>query len=208
MANVLNKVTKEYLRSVNTPDYDPEQWLINPEVSLLQPDSRYWVIESNTVQVGYDDILEQPIMETVFSVRDMTVEEKAVYDAANPQQANGSSLLNGMPAHVVNGKLVSVNTIEAPFFSLSKGAKNFYAMYSGVVQKFISHKRLCIVEARRSEFTGHALIQVNNASGYQLSSVVDSPMLELNPGDTVSVKIISTENVNTPLVTLTLAEID
>jgi putative cell wall-binding protein len=32
MGNVLNRVTKEYLKSVNTPDYNPEEWVINPSL--------------------------------------------------------------------------------------------------------------------------------------------------------------------------------
>jgi len=30
MANVLNKITKQYLKSVNTPDYPTSEWIINP----------------------------------------------------------------------------------------------------------------------------------------------------------------------------------
>jgi hypothetical protein len=32
MANVLNRTTKEYLLSVNTPDYPETEWLINPAI--------------------------------------------------------------------------------------------------------------------------------------------------------------------------------
>lgn len=48
MANVLNRVTKEYLVSVNTPEYDPAVWIINPDVSAVagQP-TYYWVINAD-----------------------------------------------------------------------------------------------------------------------------------------------------------------
>jgi len=45
MANVFHKTTYEYRRSVNTPDYSPVEWAINPDVSALitaQIPQRYW----------------------------------------------------------------------------------------------------------------------------------------------------------------------
>ena len=63
MANVLNRTTKEFRRSVNTPDFPVENWIINPDLSsLIETDSKYWVIEGDTV-------------------RDMTDVEKDVVDA-------------------------------------------------------------------------------------------------------------------------------
>jgi hypothetical protein len=45
MANVLNRKTKLYLESVNTPEYDPAEWLINPDVSALSDiPSSFWEI--------------------------------------------------------------------------------------------------------------------------------------------------------------------
>ena len=48
MANVLNKTTKQYLRSVNTPDYPTSEWLINPVLPLC--DQKFWVIEGDTIR--------------------------------------------------------------------------------------------------------------------------------------------------------------
>ncbi|MCK4529058.1 hypothetical protein KAW18_16965 [candidate division WOR-3 bacterium] len=48
MANILNKLTKQYLRSVNTPDFSPDEYLINP---VLPPcDQKFWVIEGDTIR--------------------------------------------------------------------------------------------------------------------------------------------------------------
>lgn len=45
MATVVNKVTLEVRDSVNTPDYDPAEWLINPDLSAVQDfPSKYWTI--------------------------------------------------------------------------------------------------------------------------------------------------------------------
>lgn len=48
MSNVLNKFTKQYLRSVNTPDYPPSEYLINPV--LPNCDQKFWVIEGDTIR--------------------------------------------------------------------------------------------------------------------------------------------------------------
>jgi hypothetical protein len=53
MANVLNRTTKQYLISVNTPDYDPLQWIINPDLSAVGSfPSIYWTITGNVVTLS------------------------------------------------------------------------------------------------------------------------------------------------------------
>jgi len=56
MANVLNRVTKKFLGSVNTPDYPGSDWIINPDLSAVadQP-SKYWDIQGDKVML-LDDI--------------------------------------------------------------------------------------------------------------------------------------------------------
>lgn len=51
MANVLHRTTKDYLISVNTPDYDPAVWIINPDLSRVAGYGiLYWKInEDDTV---------------------------------------------------------------------------------------------------------------------------------------------------------------
>lgn len=73
MANVLNRTTKEYRTSVNTPDFPVENWIINPDISsLIETDTKYWVIEGDTV-------------------RDMTDVEKDVVDAAEASAAEAAA---------------------------------------------------------------------------------------------------------------------
>lgn len=52
MANVLNRTTKQYLTSVNTPDYPIAEWIVNPDISLVegQP-TRYWNISGDSVSL-------------------------------------------------------------------------------------------------------------------------------------------------------------
>lgn len=50
MANVLNRTTKEYLISVNTPDYPEVTWIINPDLSGVEGvPSKYWKITGDTI---------------------------------------------------------------------------------------------------------------------------------------------------------------
>ena len=50
MADVLHRITKQFLRSVNTPAYDPADWIINPDLSKVENVStRYWKIIGDTV---------------------------------------------------------------------------------------------------------------------------------------------------------------
>jgi hypothetical protein len=51
MANVLNRFTLEYATSVDTSNYSPEVWVINPDLSAVEGlDKRQWVIEGDVVR--------------------------------------------------------------------------------------------------------------------------------------------------------------
>ncbi len=50
MANVLNRTTKEYLKSVSTSNYDSVDWIINPDLSAVVGfESKYWAISGDIV---------------------------------------------------------------------------------------------------------------------------------------------------------------
>ena len=50
MATVLNRTTKQLIRSVNTPDYNPVDWIINPDLSAVEGfPSIYWTITGDVV---------------------------------------------------------------------------------------------------------------------------------------------------------------
>jgi hypothetical protein len=51
VANVINRITFEFRESVNTPDFDPADWIINPDLSAVAGLSRhYWKVVGDTVQ--------------------------------------------------------------------------------------------------------------------------------------------------------------
>jgi hypothetical protein len=46
MASVLNRTTKQFLGSVNTPDFPPADWIINPDLSAVTGEpNKYWIID-------------------------------------------------------------------------------------------------------------------------------------------------------------------
>lgn len=50
MANVLHRTTKQYLISVNTPDFPTQDWIHNPNlVAVTGFASKYWTISGDTV---------------------------------------------------------------------------------------------------------------------------------------------------------------
>lgn len=50
MSDVVNRTTCEYLKSVNTPDYPVEDWIINPDLSALEEvPQKYWKIDGDNV---------------------------------------------------------------------------------------------------------------------------------------------------------------
>lgn len=52
MANVLNRTTKQYLTSVNTPDFPIASWIISPDVSSVAGfDTKYWTITGDVVSL-------------------------------------------------------------------------------------------------------------------------------------------------------------
>lgn len=51
MANVLHRTTGQFLQSVNTPDYKPSEWVINPNLTLVKNvPLKFWVIDGNAVR--------------------------------------------------------------------------------------------------------------------------------------------------------------
>jgi len=67
MSNILNRITKQYLKSVNTPDYPAAEWIINPILPVCDPSE--WVIEGDTVR------------ETTQDEKDAKIAEKAAKEA-------------------------------------------------------------------------------------------------------------------------------
>ncbi|NOR85399.1 hypothetical protein GQ473_04720 [archaeon] len=64
MANVFNRRTKIYKKSVNTPDYPENEWIINPTF-VPNCEAKYMVVDGD-------------------NIKEMTIKEKAVIDYIAP----------------------------------------------------------------------------------------------------------------------------
>lgn len=195
MANVLNKVTRQYLLSVNTPEYSEEDWIINPdlsEVSGLAP--HYWVVEGE-------------------SVRSMTPAEMAVYDAANPAQpAAVSRLADGTPAYMYQGKAISINTQTVEYRQRTIGSKNFYVptIAGSTGAKVVKNS---VIKSLRVEADSGGFDLVLAADGRMLHTihclvggVYEDVYLEVAAGESITCFVASAENVTNPSVTLHIAQ--
>jgi len=48
MSDVLHRITKQYLKSINTPEYPITEWIHNPILPACIP--KFWVIESDNIR--------------------------------------------------------------------------------------------------------------------------------------------------------------
>ena len=51
MSVVLNRTSKRLILSANTPDYPVVDWIIDPDLSRVSGDTRYWKITGDTVDL-------------------------------------------------------------------------------------------------------------------------------------------------------------
>jgi hypothetical protein len=79
MANVLNRVTKEYRASVNTPDFPVSQWIINPNLAAVAGfPSQYWTITGDAVTLqnaAERDVTDDNTFLAALAVADGEVEQ-------------------------------------------------------------------------------------------------------------------------------------
>lgn len=76
MANVLNRTTKQFIRSANTPDFNPADWIVDPNLAAVagQP-TRYWLIAGDVVSLM--DAAAQTVVDDAIAVAKDTAEKDA-----------------------------------------------------------------------------------------------------------------------------------
>jgi hypothetical protein len=97
-------MTKQFLESVNTPDYDESDWIIDPDMSAVDGvPVKYWKISGNIVS-------------------EMNQDEKAAYDSAHPAPIKDVSPRQMRSALILSG--VSLESIDAALNTLSEPTRS------------------------------------------------------------------------------------
>ena len=96
MSDVVNRITCEHLKSVNTPDYPIEDWVINPDLSSLSDiPTKYWKCEGDLVlemTQGEKDVVDATIEAEQASRRNGFIMDHAFHDNNKPYADNSSSV--------------------------------------------------------------------------------------------------------------------
>lgn len=97
MANVVNRITREYRISVNDPDYPVAEWIINPDLSAVAGfESRYWIITSDVVSLMSPAERQSVDDAATSAARDVTAD--AVLRAASYERVFAEILLDEINA--------------------------------------------------------------------------------------------------------------
>lgn len=117
MANVINRKTKQYLKSVNTPDYPKSDWIHNPIVPLCGP--KYWVIDGDLVRAMDQSEVGELKYSTESSVYLITDKQLSTNVNGHNYEGNTNAIINpSMPTcnikytKVVDGQVVEMTKQE------------------------------------------------------------------------------------------------
>ena len=85
MASVLNRTTKEFRTSANTPDFPIADWIINPDLTAVvgQP-IIYWVITGDVVSLA--SVGEQATIDAALAATKLTSEKDAAKSAIDVER--------------------------------------------------------------------------------------------------------------------------
>lgn len=76
MANVLNRLSVLFLRSVHEPDYPVQDWIINPDITAVASlPTRYWKISGDTVSAMSQAEMDAVDAAALTTSRDATATE-------------------------------------------------------------------------------------------------------------------------------------
>jgi len=158
MANVINRKTKQYIGSVNTPDYPSKEWIVNPE--LPDCDVGHYIIVGDIVREmdrSEKDDLEYSTRSSVY-----LISKKQLLKNINGHdyQSDPDAIINpSMPdckiryTKVVNSNIVEMDTEE-----------KYEINYPVLKQKWISNIKNEIFKSHSVEMI--ALFSLLISTGY------------------------------------------
>jgi len=100
MASVLNRTTRQYLQSVNTPDYPTLDWIIEPDLSAVVGfAAKYWIITGDVVT-----LMDQAARDAV---------DAAELEASRDSTTNGLDQVESLDRAFALVILDEINTLRA-----------------------------------------------------------------------------------------------
>ena len=107
MASVLNRSTKAFHASVNTPDFPVQDWIIGPDLTaVIGFDSKYWIITGDVVT-----LMDQAARDVVD-----TAELVSTRDSAADQLDQVQTIMRAFAEtvlHEFNAHALKINAIDA-----------------------------------------------------------------------------------------------
>lgn len=117
MANVVNRITKQYFKSVNTPDYPESDWIHNPVLPICG--SKYWIIEGDIVRGMDQSEIDELTYSTESSVYLIAEKQRLVGVNGKDYENDSNAIINpSMPTcnikytKVVDGQIVKMKKEE------------------------------------------------------------------------------------------------
>lgn len=201
MANVLNKTTLEFRRSVNTPDYDEADWLINPDLTQVADlDSRYWVLETHNVDG-----------DEIHAVVPMTEEQRAEVDNEGVKTyVQLTALDDGTPAYFKENTLISASPTTL-VFAVKGNAKKFIVPHAATGQNYVVAKNSVITRVTCSTQGSNAFDLVVMLEGEEAQRFAVSEQnksfdcfIRIARDEALSLRVDSSQNVINPVVLVDL----
>jgi len=129
MSSVLNRTTKHYIQSVNTPDYPPVDWIVDPDLTAVVGfPSIYWTITGDIVTLmtqGQRDAVDAVILAA--QVTEEKTGAESLYDLTQAE----ARALRAMVLLLVD-ELNSLRTQWRDFQTVVDASNNLGAMKTGV----------------------------------------------------------------------------
>lgn len=101
MTNVLNRTTKQYLESVNTPEYDVADWVINPDLTPVQGyPAPFWMINDDDTLTPASSAQQVEILRALpyrgMSLEDAKAAKRTEVNAHRDIHINGGWVYKGV----------------------------------------------------------------------------------------------------------------
>lgn len=172
MGYVVNRTTGEYLQSVNEPDYDPGDWLINPDLSPVSGvPERHWKVETDAVAEMTDAekaVIDKPIRRAEIDAKTSELIGEGVVEDAKTISLSQEAQTNWVSLHI------AASGLSYPYELMSLDDKGVVSFADVAALQAFCVKAIVVTQGHRD--TGKDLKKSVNAATTiaELDLVVDN----------------------------------